>query len=142
MSTSILDIGSVVPLLLSFGLALTLPPIQGFTSSPLSVPPIKKTFTGPAPSTLDSLTLISNVSLDAGGRAPVCNGSLLGFDMNRYSCLQAWTTIPVSSQPLTFGQRLSGAFDVPLPRRFSGREFVTFYHQHDYVLRSIKTVVD
>ncbi|KAF6219709.1 hypothetical protein HO133_003534 [Letharia lupina] len=40
--------------------------------------------------------------------------------MNRYSCLQAFNTIPTIRQPLTFGDRSNGTFNVQLPRRFSG----------------------
>ena len=53
---------------------------------------------------------------------PVCNGSLLGFDMNRLSCLQAWNTIPTTSNELSFGNRSEGRYNVELPRRFSSRK--------------------
>ena len=53
---------------------------------------------------------------------PVCDGNLLGFDMNRYSCLQAWDTIPVSNRIISFGNRSEKNIDVWVPRRFSSRK--------------------
>ena len=57
---------------------------------------------------------------------PVCNGELLGFALNRYSCLEAWRGMPADSQTLTFGDRSDGSCDVKLPRRFSSCESAFF----------------
>lgn len=106
-------------------LGVHLPSIPVLASSlPLTLLlPTNKTVSVPASPVPDFSALTSDTSLAADGPGPVCNGSLLGFDMNRYSCLQAWNTIPTTYQQLTFGDRLNGTFDVQLPRRFSGREY-------------------
>lgn len=124
--SSLSYISHILLLLLPFTLALILPSTQDFPNPLPSVPPINMTSPEPAPLIFD-VTSTSNSSLRAQATYPVCNGSLLGFDMNRYSCLQAWNTIPTFNRQLTFGDRLYGLFDVSLPRRFSGREYVLFF---------------
>lgn len=113
-------------LLICSTLALHLPPVPNVVSSmPLPILlPTNKTSPVPASPVPDFSIMPSNSSLDANHLAPVCDGNLLGFDMNRYSCLQAWNTIPTGGQLLSFGDRLNGTFNVQLPRRFSGRECV------------------
>ena len=124
------SIGRILQLLTPLTLALNLPPTRDFTNSAQPVPSINRTFPGPASLILDS-DATSNYSLYAQNANPVCNGSLLGFDMNRYSCLEAWNTIPTYNQKLSFGDRLSGNFDVQLPYRFIGREHILFFSQQD-----------
>ena len=116
---------------ISLALALTMPYIQDLTNSePLTLSSL----------TLDVPDLKTNFSLDAGDRpVPVCDGNLLGFDMNRYSCLQAWSTIPTSYRIVSFGDR-GGSYNVQLPRRFSGREFDVLLEPHDSILRSTKAI--
>ena len=121
MFLSLMYIGCTFLLLLHPAFVLTLPYIPDLTSS--------ETFLVAASTTFGSSASSSNSSLDAGNRAPVCDGNLLGFDMNRYSCLQAWNTIPTNHRQLTFGDRLNGRFDVQLPRRFSGREYLFIFCQ-------------
>lgn len=109
-------------LLISSSLALNLALVSVAASS-LPLPlllPTNQTLPVSASSIPDFSILTSNTSPATENSAPVCNGNLLGFDMNRYSCLQAWSTIPINFQQLTFGDRLNGTFDVQLPRRFSG----------------------
>ena len=106
---------------ISWTRALSIPSVQDLTN-PEPLPSV----TNKTLSELTSLTLVpalkANSSLDAGDSpVPVCHGDLLGFDMNKYSCLQAWSTIPTSSKILSFGDR-SGSYNVQLPRRFCGRE--------------------
>lgn len=126
MFLSSTNIGSTILLLGCSTLALHLPPVPIVVSSmPLPVLlPTNKTSPVPASSVPDFSALPSNSSLDVDHPVPVCDGNLLGFDMNRYSCLQAWNTIPTGGQLLTFGDRLDGTFNVQLPRRFSGRKCV------------------
>lgn len=50
---------------------------------------------------------------------PVCDGNLLGFDMNRYSCSQAWSTIPTDVRMISFGNRSEKNIDLWVPLRFS-----------------------
>ena len=126
-------IGCISLLLTSVTLTLTLPPFQDLTSSLLLASPINETFQRPASPPHDLPALISNFSFDADNSAPVCNGNLLGFDMNRYSCLQAFNKIPTIRQPLTFGDRSNGTFNVQLPRRFSGRECIALPWQQQYI---------
>lgn len=123
MYAFIRDIVSVLLFLESFTLALTLPSLQDITSTEPLPPRINNTFPSPALLTPLSLALTSNLSRDADNSAPVCDGNLLGFDMNRYSCLQAWNSIPISRETRSFGAKSVRTFEVPLPRRFSGREF-------------------
>lgn len=131
MLSFILSLCRILQLLTPFTLALTLPPTRDITNPSQSVPPINKTLPGPAALILES-ELASNYSSYAQNANPVCDGGLLGFDVNRYSCLQAWNMIPNDPQQLTFGDRLSGTFDVQLPRRFSGREFILFFPQQKH----------
>ena len=124
MFLSILCISWICLLRISPSLALTLQPVSSLT---LTASPTNKTLPGPA-------LLLLNVSA-VGGKYPLgpdlpdptCNGELLGFDLNRYSCLQAWSTIPLSKDDVRFEERSSNDFDVKLPRRFAGRKcFVLF----------------
>ena len=121
-------IGSTILLLSRPTLTLHLPPVPAFVASmPLPVLlPTNKTSPVPASPVPDFSALPLNSSLDVGYPHPICDGNLLGFDMNRYSCLQAWSSIPTAGRMLAFGDRLSGTFNVQLPRRFSGRECVIF----------------
>lgn len=114
-------------LLTSPTLALHLPSSPHSTSSAPVPLPTNKTLPALALITPDFSNLTSNYSLGVDRSAPVCDGNLLGFDLNRYSCLQAWNTIPTNSLRLNFGDRLSGTFDVQLPRRFSGRKCVLIF---------------
>ena len=109
-----------------FALALTLPPIQEFSSFTQLASPTNKTAPGPASLALDLSDEAPNSLIGSDLPDPVCNGSLLGFDLNRYSCLEAWNTIPLDRAPVTFGERMHGTFDVGLPRRFSGCKCVFF----------------
>ena len=105
-------------------LALILPSIPDFLNSALASPLIGLVN---ASSKSGLPALISNYSLNVSYSTPVCDGNLLGFDMNRYSCLQAWNTIPTTQRSINFGDRLDGTFDVQLPRRFSGRECLVVF---------------
>ena len=107
---------------ISLALALTIPYIQELTNPEPLPSATNKTLSELTSLTLDVPALITNVSLNAGNLpVPVCDGDLLGFDMNRYSCLHAWNTLPTSDRILSFGGR-SGSYNVQLPRRFCGRE--------------------
>lgn len=103
--------------LCSLTFALTLPPTllpasnNGSTSHPWSLP-----------------TLIFNTSNDIGASLPhpVCNGALLGTNLHRSSCFQAWHSIPLSKGRREFGDRAFGSIDIPLPRRFiSGMSLIS-----------------
>ena len=131
-------IDHILLLLILFTLALTLPSTQDFTSPPPIVSSINRKSPKSAPLILDLLST-SNSSLHTQNTDPVCNGSLLGFDMNRYSCLQTLNTIPTHMGALTFGDRLNGRFDVPLPRRFTSRKCVVFFHSD---LKGLEVAVD
>ena len=108
-------------------LALNLVSIPELTNNPPYLPPANTTISIPAPATHDFSYLTSNLSLKARNADPVCNGSLLGVDLDRSSCLQAWATIPTVRQRVGFGDRSDGRFEVPLPRRFSGRKYTIFF---------------
>ena len=129
MFSSLMYVGCTFLLVLPRTIVLALPYIPDLTSSALFSSPANKTFLVAASTTFGSSASSSNYSLDTSNPDPVCDGNLLGFDMNRYSCLQAWNTIPTDHRPLTFGDRLDGTFDVRLPRRFSGRECLLFFCQ-------------
>lgn len=129
--------GHTFLLLLPVATTFTIPSIHNFTGSSSLALPTNETFTGPALLLNDIPAVTSNLSLDADNAVPVCDGNLLGFDMNRYSCLQAWNRIPDGYEQLTFGDRLNGRFDVQLPRRFSGRECPVLVLQQECILRSI-----
>ena len=50
-----------------------------------------------------------------------CNARLYGIISNPESCVEAWLDIPKTSDQLfTFGSRILGSFEVPLPQRFLG----------------------
>ena len=99
--------------------ALTLPPIQDLSTFTPSATLVNETLSESL--ITDPVSPPAN-TLHGPLPDPVCNGRLLGYDMNRYSCLQAWGTIPINRDRLTFGDR-NTIFDVKLPRRFSGREY-------------------
>ena len=67
---------------------------------------------------------------------PVCDGNRLGFDMNRYSCSQAWYTIPTSDSVISFGNRSEKNIDVWVPRRFSSRKCFVFFAADHYIRSS------
>lgn len=119
MIWSILYLGCIGLCQTPFVRALTLPPIQDLSIFTPSASLVNKTL---------PLSLITDpVALQATTPYgpipdPVCNGTLLGYDMNRYSCLQTWGTIPISRNTMTFGDR-NTIFDVKLPRRFSSRQY-------------------
>lgn len=97
--------------------ALTLPPIQDLSTFTPSASLVNKTL----PVSLITDPVAPQANPPYGPIPdPVCNGTLLGYDMNRYSCLQTWRTIPIDREPLTFGDR-NTVFDVKLPRRFTSR---------------------
>lgn len=108
-------------------LALSLQPIADISSLTPSAARINKTFSGPASLLLDVPGVAGRYPLGPGLPDLTCNGNLLGFDMNRYSCLQAWNTIPLSRHEVTFGERFSDDSEVKLPRRYSSREFFVLY---------------
>ena len=124
MFLSILYISWICLLQISPSLALTLQLVSNLTLSAL---PINKTLPGPA-------SLLLNVSA-VGGKYPLgpelpdptCDGRLLGFDLHKYSCLQAWNTIPLSEHDVRLGERLGDDFDVKLPRRFAGRKCTVLF---------------
>lgn len=103
-------------------LALTLQPNADVPSLTPSAAQTNKTFSGPASLILDIPAVARRYPLGPGLPDPTCNGNLLGFDMNRYSCLQAWNIIPVSGHEVTFGERFSDDSEVELPRRYSSRK--------------------
>ena len=120
MLSSILRIGFLCLVRFPSIPALTIQSIQDVS---VSTSPRNGTIPGPALLALDVPASVEG-SLPLGPELPnpTCNGDLLGFDMNSYSCLQAWNSIPPGSRDTTFGG--GGDFDVRLPRRFSGRECV------------------
>ena len=51
-----------------------------------------------------------------------CDGPRFGHDLNTGSCLQAWTSMPILTQQLSFGDREDDdAYDVGLPKRYLSR---------------------
>lgn len=119
MIWSILYLGCIGLFRTPFIRALTLPPIQDLSIFTPSASPVNKTL--PISLIIDPVAPQANPPYGPIPD-PVCNGTLLGYDMNRYSCLQAWGTIPISRNTLTFGDR-NRIFDVKLPRRFSSRQY-------------------
>ena len=126
---------------ISLTFALTVPSIQDLTYPETPPPPAtNKTLPELTSLTVDVPGLKTNSSLDAGDPpVPVCDGDLLGFDMNRYSCLQAWSTIPTGYRIVSFGDR-GGSYNVQLPRRFSGRKFDVLLEPHGSSLWTIKAI--
>ena len=126
--------------LITLSRAAKLPSLPDLTSlAPLS-PSTNKTFLVDPSTTPDFSALTLTNSLGADNADPVCNGSLLGYDVNKYSCLQSLCTIPTSRREYTFGDRSNGTFDVQLPRRFSGRKWVlSFFCQQIGISRSVHT---
>ena len=119
MIWSILYLGCIGLFRTPFVRALTLPPIQDLSIFTPSASLVNKTL----PVSLITDPVAPQANTPYGPLPdPVCNGTLLGYDMNRYSCLQAWGTIPTHRESLTFGDRKRG-FDVGLPHRFSGRKY-------------------
>ena len=140
LSLSLSYVGYIALCPVSFALALTLPPIQGISSFTQLASPTNKTVPGPASLALDLPDGAPNSLIGSDLADPVCNGGLLGFDLNRYSCLEAWNTIPLDRVPVTFGERMHGIFDVGLPRRFSGCECVSFFRWQKRISRSLYTI--
>ena len=130
MSSSIISLGFVYFLSIPLTLALTLPPIQGFFGPPTTLSTTSSTSPGPPSLTLDIPALPLNLSHNDD--SVICNGGLLGFDMNRYACLEAVGSIPLTTRPVTFGERGKGTFEVQLPRRFSSRKFVISVFEFPY----------
>ena len=64
--------------------------------------------------------ILSNSSEDLADSLPlaVCNGSLLGTNLNRGSCFKALQTIGSTKGRQVFGDRAFGNYDIPLPRRY------------------------
>lgn len=124
MFSFLMHTGGTFLLLTCSTLALHIPSVPVLVSSSPPTLPLPANISVPVPASPvpDFSASTSNFSHAANSHAPVCNGNILGFDMARYSCLQAWNTIPTGRGHLTFGDRLNGSFDVQLPRRFSGRE--------------------
>ena len=117
MFSTLMYAGYSCLLLLHLTLALTLPSVPEHPEFSESSPSTSKRSLKPASPT--------TASPSDDLPKPTCNGSLLGFDIKPYSCLEAWNTIPVNLDILTFGDRLDKRnFDVQLPRRFSGCECV------------------
>ena len=131
MFSSMLQTQSIHLLLTSSTLALTLPSIQLLAISPPSTPSLSTV--NDTASGLRSITPTlpappSNITPDVSWSilpSPVCKGDVLGFDLNQYSCLQSLNTIPGSSTRVEFGDRGHGEFDVKLPRRYSGCEYIS-----------------
>ena len=48
---------------------------------------------------------------------PTCR-SEYGSDMSKNSCHNAWRSIPANLQERTYGRRVEGYFDAPLPQRY------------------------
>ena len=107
-------------------LALTLQPIPNLSSLTLSASRTNKTSPGPASLSLDVPTVAGKYPIGPQLPDPTCNGPLLGFDLNRQSCLEAWNTIPLTKYDVTFGKKYSDEAEVKLPRRYIGRECLVF----------------
>ena len=107
-------------------LALTLPPIPNVSSLTLSTSGTNKTFPGSASLLLDVPAVAVKFPIGPELPEPTCNGDLLGFDLNKYSCLQTWNLIPVSKYEVTFGEKFVGDSEVKIPRRYSGRKYLVF----------------
>ena len=103
--------------------ALTLPPIQDLSTFTPSASLVNQTL--PISLIIDPVAPQANPPYGPIPD-PVCNGTLLGYDVNRYSCLQAWRAIPINRDTLTFGDR-NAVFDVKLPRRFSSRQYPLYF---------------
>ena len=127
MISSILYISCIVLSQSSTTLALTLQLIQNASSSTPSSASTNETFPGPVSLTLDDPAVAQDYP------DPVCNGDLLGFDMDPLRCLEAWRTMPQSYKVQRFGERFARTFDfdVLLPRRFSSRKSVVRYSPVD-----------
>ena len=96
---------------------LTLPSVRNPSSFSELTPPANKNISGHEHLDIDS-PAVRPLNLPD----PFCDGGLLGYDMNRYSCLEAMYKIPSTPKARIFGDRAHGDFDVQLPRRFSSRE--------------------
>ena len=55
--------------------------------------------------------------LNDNTKAPRCDGSIYGYDLDKDSCLDAWAKIPTDNENVSFGARTHGDFEVPLPSR-------------------------
>ena len=106
--------------------ALTLQPVVDVSSLTLSTSRTNNTTSGPASLLLDVPAVAGKLPLGPDLPDPTCNGDLLGFDLNRYSCLQAWNVIPVSNYEVTFGEKFVDDAEVKIPRRYSGRKCLVF----------------
>lgn len=120
-----------VPLLCFFTLtaALSLPPNQairkpgavsatpnGPAISPSTSPQYASNLNSLSPVTLDDLGILDDPSSMA---APVCNGSILGENLNLHSCWDAHNQIvSLGNTQFSFGERDTGTYDILLPRRF------------------------
>ena len=75
-------------------------------------------------------SLLSNATLSSFAQnlsvvpAVHCDGAIYKRDLRTASCLDALLTIPTDNDPLTFGTRGSGIFDVPLPHRWISGEIL------------------
>ena len=106
--------------------ALALQPIVDTSSLTLSTPRTNKTASGPASLLLDFPAVAGKLPLGPDLPDTICNGDLLGFDLNRYSCLQAWNIIPVTKYDVMFGEKYVDDAEVKIPRRYSGRKSLVF----------------
>ena len=104
--------------------ALALQPVSSLT---LLASPTNKTLPGPASLSLDVPAVEGKYPLGPDLADPTCKGSLFGFDLNRYSCLQAWSTIPLLEDDVRFGERFGDDLNVKLPRRFAGRRCIVLF---------------
>lgn len=47
-----------------------------------------------------------------------CDGSKFGYDLNKTSCIDAWASIPIDDEIVTYGVRYQGQFEALLPIRY------------------------
>lgn len=56
--------------------------------------------------------------LNGSNDTPWCRGGRYGFNLNKESCIDAWGSIPTNHELVSYGLRVRGHFEAPLPVRF------------------------
>ena len=127
MFRSVIYIGCIFTWLKPYKLALHIPLNPELVISSPLLPSGNTTILVNASTVPDFPASIPGFSAGPNAPAPTCDGDLLGYGLNKYSCAEARSEIPVDNRLLTFGDRSNKTYDVRLPRRFSGRESFAFF---------------
>ena len=112
---------------IAFSLALNPPSYPSIQSPQSALPPYIS-------AALSSATGNANFSNAQANAPPVCNGALLGYQLTKSTCFQAWSRIPTTDLTKLFQDRGFGASQVALPRRYIDRKSANHDHTPPFIV--------